>query len=695
VLRTETLARSLLLVALIAGCGGEGSSWPDARSDAGSDVRADARDGGPADAPAPHDATDASSPVDAGADATPLPDASSPDAGEAEDASVAQDADASRDAGPSDVADATRDAASGVDTGASQSSDARDAALESSDATDVRVSMDAVAETSPQPACTLPSVDAGAATLDNGRVCRADSQCVSGHCVEGICCNSACTGTCSSCWVGEQVGVCTPVTSTLDLDTCSGDRACNAQGACLARDGQSCSSAQDCAFGFCVSGKCCGTATCQPVREWQMDLSAYSVTASEDGSIYAMGFVYPTQPDLDPRHACVAYDPDQAAYLTKLDADGRYLWSHIILTRSGVSGGLFPRRMVVTPDGGVAIEGSLTGTVDFDPGPGVDAHSAHTANDESLFVTRYASDGTYRWTRTWDSDQIQAENGAIVPRGDGGFWIAGAYRTTVDFDPGAGTDMHSAAGGGYLYEGFLLSLAADGRYLGVTTWPSSKETFFSDISSGPNDELVISGTVSGEADLDPGSGIQMVSAPESDVPFVMLLDATGKFRWKRLFSGAYPSQTGVTSSGDVLLSGGFSGTVDFDPMGSHVTYTAKNFADTFVEKLSGADGRHLWTRQLATALQWSRFKVGPGGSAVLAGQAYQSSFDVDPGPGTVTVTFPPSLKYFVLQLSTSGDYLFHDAVPLLLTDMASTTAAPVVLAGDVINGGPVIRKYAR
>lgn len=70
------------------------------------------------------------------------------------------------------------------------------------------------------------------------------SQCQSGHCVEGVCCDAACSGLCQSCkaaFTGGADGTCAPVATGTDPDgecadqgstTCGTDGLCDGAGAC-------------------------------------------------------------------------------------------------------------------------------------------------------------------------------------------------------------------------------------------------------------------------------------------------------------------------------------------------------------------------------------------------------------------------------------------------------------------------------
>jgi hypothetical protein len=77
-------------------------------------------------------------------------------------------------------------------------------------------------------------------------------------CKDGFCCSSACTGSCQTC--AATPGTCTSVTSGDDLDTCTGTSTCGASGSCLAKAGQACTLASQCASGFCADNVCCNTA---------------------------------------------------------------------------------------------------------------------------------------------------------------------------------------------------------------------------------------------------------------------------------------------------------------------------------------------------------------------------------------------------------------------------------------------------
>ena len=96
--------------------------------------------------------------------------------------------------------------------------------------------------------------------------------------------------------------------------------------------------------------------------------------------------------------------------------------------------------------------------IDFDPGPLMDYHGS--IGNEDGFVTKYLSTGEYQWTRTWGGagNDMGSE---IAADGDGNAYVTGSYSHEVDFNPGLGTEYHTADGAG---DAYLLKIPPDGNW---------------------------------------------------------------------------------------------------------------------------------------------------------------------------------------------------------------------------------------
>jgi hypothetical protein len=124
--------------------------------------------------------------------------------------------------------------------------------------------------------CTTPPV----AKKALGERCTCTGECASGHCVDFVCCNTACTGPCLSCNQASTMGSCAPVPDgrppvvradcvPSPVETCGNDGLCNGAGACRQwPDGTVCA-AGTCEAGaaaivgqkVCSGGKCAAGAS--------------------------------------------------------------------------------------------------------------------------------------------------------------------------------------------------------------------------------------------------------------------------------------------------------------------------------------------------------------------------------------------------------------------------------------------------
>jgi quercetin dioxygenase-like cupin family protein len=89
------------------------------------------------------------------------------------------------------------------------------------------------------------------------------------------------------------------------------------------------------------------------------------------------------------------------------------------------------------------VTGGFAGTdVDFDPGSGTDKHSSSN-NSSDAFLSEFDSSGNFKLARTWGGTGYENGNCDAVDV-SGNAFVSGQFQYTVDFDPGTGTDNHTA-----------------------------------------------------------------------------------------------------------------------------------------------------------------------------------------------------------------------------------------------------------
>lgn len=142
------------------------------------------------------------------------------------------------------------------------------------------------------------------------------------------------------------------------------------------------------------------------------------------------------------------------------------------------------------------------------------------------------------WVRKWGGTGQQWALD-VVADNDGYLYVAGVFDGASDFDPGVGESVAESLKG----ETFIVALDANGDFQWMTQWQPFrwyyKDGLF-DFCKGKNGEYYIVGTISGDADMDPGHGTEWISSfdsgyghnntsPDGDA-FLMKLTSDGKYR---------------------------------------------------------------------------------------------------------------------------------------------------------------------
>ena len=86
-------------------------------------------------------------------------------------------------------------------------------------------------------------------------------------------------------------------------------------------------------------------------------------------------------------------------------------------------------------DNNLIICGQFSGTVDFDPGPGVANMTAAGTSGEDIFVAKYDSVGTYLWSHGFGTGFFNDECDRVAVDSAGNIFITGMWNGTIDFNP--------------------------------------------------------------------------------------------------------------------------------------------------------------------------------------------------------------------------------------------------------------------
>ena len=158
--------------------------------------------------------------------------------------------------------------------------------------------------------------------------------------------------------------------------------------------------------------------------------------------------------------------------------------------------------------------------------------------------------------------------------------------------------------------------------------------------------------------------------------------------WTWTFGGAGSDECGAVAtdgSGNVLVSGRFSGTVDFDPTGADDQHTAAGSWDAFVTKF-GPDGSYVWTRTWGgTGFDHALALATDASGSVFVCGYFNESVDFDPGAGAEFRKSAGSSDSYLLKLAGDGSYQWVHIVGGLGSD--SGTGVCTDSAGNILMTG--------
>ena len=192
-----------------------------------------------------------------------------------------------------------------------------------------------------------------------------------------------------------------------------------------------------------------------------------------------------------------------------------------------------------------------------------------------------------------------------------------------------------------------------------TTIGGSETEHARKVKTDANGNVYLTGYFSGTTDFDPSANtFELTSNGEEDI-FIQKLDTNGDFIWAKSIGGtSYDQATSldVDNSGNVLVTGFFAGTADFDPGTGVFNISSHGDRDMFIVKLS-TNGDLLWATAIGGNL-WdlgNRVVTDESGNVFVVG-VFQETVDFDPGSGVFNVTSSSPADSFILKLDSQGNF---------------------------------------
>jgi hypothetical protein len=237
-------------------------------------------------------------------------------------------------------------------------------------------------------------------------------------------------------------------------------------------------------------------------------------------------------------------------------------------------------------------------------------------------------------------------------------YVAGSFRDTVDFNPGAGTESRTSQG---MDDAYLGTFTSAGVFDWVKTWGGTGTDMTLSICASPTlSEVWVCGIFSDTVDFDPGAPVDNRTSGGSYDSFVCGYTGAGVRNFTETWGGA-ENDCAIdiayhSASDKVVVTGYFRDVVDFDPGASTTERSSNGLQDVYVSCLA-ADGAFDWVDTWGgSSIDIGEGVAVSGGIAapIYVGGVFNDVVDFDPQDGIDGHTSNGSYDAFLSRFPSDG-----------------------------------------
>lgn len=341
-------------------------------------------------------------------------------------------------------------------------------------------------------------------------------------------------------------------------------------------------------------------------------------------------------------------------FLAKFDANGNHVWSRRFGDEENESG----LSVAADGSGNVLLTGDFWGTIDFGGDP-------LNAYDADIYLVKLDADANHQWSYNF-GDSGPDRGKAVAADPSGNVLLTGQFQDSADFGGGPLTGYEDI---------FLVKFDPDGNHLWSQGFGDSEFQFSRALAVDGDGNVVIAGDFFGSIDF---GGGPLTSAGSLDI-YLAKFDPSGNHIWSQRFGDAAEVQhcwsVTTDADGNVLIAGGFSGSVDF----GGGLLTSAGSRDICLAKFD-PDGSHLWSQRFGDSDGQSAYGVASdgAGSALVAG-GFRGTLDFGGGPLT------GEDDIFLAKLDANGNHVWSQSFGG--PDAQSPGGLAANAAGDVLMTG--------
>lgn len=434
--------------------------------------------------------------------------------------------------------------------------------------------------------------------------------------------------------------------------------------------------------------------------------SCTDLVTDAQGNVYAVG-IFKNSVDFDPSSQVLYLNEGNAGagdmFCVKFNRNGQLIWAKIVGGAKNYSSTHETTpRIALDHQGNLIVSGIYQNTVDLNPGPGsfyLPAPSPIFSTGN--FISKLTPEGNLIWATNYGGHFGASHNRALTVDSQGNIFLAGYF--IGDFPVNDSQTLQST---GSKFDGYLVKFNSQGEALfgqqfGTTQYDDNVHS----VAVNADGDYAITGSFSGAVAFQ-GAGESpyiLQSQSNSADSFIAKYTSDGQLLWANAFGSTNTNSPDVghkvlfDSQGNLLASGSYTNTVDFNPapdqsheltsIGSNAIYVAK----------FDAAGEFNWAKSLYAqsvnlVYQYNErvydMALDANDAVYIIGE-YLVHMDADPNEGYFGLhANGGSRNLFQIVLSDQGEFIWAQTYGSSVSNYSAVGyAIEVNTFGELVSGG--------
>ena len=421
-----------------------------------------------------------------------------------------------------------------------------------------------------------------------------------------------------------------------------------------------------------------------------------AITLDNLGNVYTTGW-FENSIDFDPSPSSYTLNSsaNRSVYISKNDANGNLIWA----VKIGDTGFNQGNSIFIDSNSNIYITGYFQNTADFNPSS-TEVFNLTSSGVYDVFVLKLDSNGNFIWAKSFGGSSVDI--GLDIAVDGSGVYLSGRYQGTIDLDPDANT--YNVTSNGSL-DAFLVKLDTNGFFLWGHSFGSTGNERAESVSLDTLGNVVVLFYYNETVDFDPSASINNLSTIGGSDAAIVKFDTNGNLVWARSVGGTgteEPSKLIIDSNDNVIATGYFSNTADFDPSASTFYLNATGSFSVFVLKLD-VNGNYIWAKAIKSDVSCDAKGIEvDSNSNILINGLFSGTTDFNPDDiTTYNVTSNGSNDIFLTKLDESGNFIWNitvggtgnDLARGVVVNVANTDVYTTGAFLDTVDFNPSLNSY--